>query len=265
MYFAKEDGTLALVWRVETDVRDNWLLSYVDAQNNAEVHGVVDYVAHATYLVYKWGINDPTEGSRTTIKDPWDSSDPFTWLGDGTTTYNTTRGNNGIAQSNPDGGRDYLNNYRPESSSLDFSYPYETSMTPPSKYVDASITQLFYTANMYHDLLYSLGFNEAAGNFEVNNAGKGGKGNDQVILSAQDGAGTDNADFSTPPDGQNPRMRMYIWTYSTPQRDCTFEAGVVIHEFTHGRRLPLPFPARNLFLNGSRACFKDAGLTDVLG
>lgn len=29
-------------------------------------------------------------------------------------------------------------------------------------------------------------------------------------------------------------MRMFIWTYTTPKRDCTFEAGVVIHEFTHG-------------------------------
>ena len=107
-------------------------------------------------------------------------------------------------------------------------------MTPPSSYRDASVTQLFYTANMYHDLLYELGFNEAAGNFEVNNNGKGGKANDFVILNAQDGAGTNNADFSTPPDGQMGRMRMYIWTYSTPNRDCAFEAGVIIHEYTHG-------------------------------
>lgn len=91
---------------------------------------------------------------------------------------------------NPDGGSDYLNNYRPVSATMDFEYPYDTSMTPPTKYADASVTQLFYTANTYHDLLYELGFNEAAGNFENNNAGKGGNGADYVILSAQDGAGT---------------------------------------------------------------------------
>ena len=28
---------------------------------------------------------------------------------------------------------------------------------------------------------------------------------------AQDGGGTDNANFSTPPDGGNPRMQMYLW------------------------------------------------------
>ncbi len=117
-----------------------------------------------------WGTNDPTEGSRQTISDPWDATaDPFTWNGDGSATYNTTEGNNGMAQSNPDGGSDYLNNYRPQATSADFSFPYETSMTPPSKYADASITQLFYTANTYHDVLYILGFDEKAGNFETNN------------------------------------------------------------------------------------------------
>ena len=29
---------------------------------------------------------------------------------------------------------------------------------------------------------------------------------------AQDGAGTDNANFATPPDGVNPRMQMFLWT-----------------------------------------------------
>ncbi|ORY61730.1 extracellular metallo proteinase MEP [Pseudomassariella vexata] len=233
-YLVKPDGDLALTWRLETDISENWLLSYVDANNNEEIHGVVDYVAEATYQVYPWGLNDPTEGSRQILTNPWDiKASEFTWHSDGTN-YTTTRGNNGIAQTNPDGGSDYLNNYRPSSSSLNFQYPYTTSLTPPSSYADASITQLFYTANTYHDLLYTLGFNEAAGNFEINNNGAGGKGNDFVILSAQDGSGTNNANFATPPDGQIARMRMYIWTQSNPYRDCSFESGVIIHEYTHG-------------------------------
>ena len=52
VYFVKEDGNLALTWRVETDIMDNWLLTYVDAETNEEVHGVVDYVAHATAATY---------------------------------------------------------------------------------------------------------------------------------------------------------------------------------------------------------------------
>ncbi|KAI1263225.1 extracellular elastinolytic metallo proteinase [Xylariaceae sp. FL1019] len=235
VYFAKPDNSLSLTWRVETDLLDNWLLSYVDATTNEQVHGVVDWVASATFEVYPWGVNDPDVGSRVTLEDPWDLSDsPFTWLSDGTTDYDVTRGNNAIAQTNPSGGTSYLNNYRPASSTDDFDYDWSVKWSPPSVYANASVTQLFYTANTYHDVLYDLGFTEAAGNFEANNDGKGGVAGDYVILNAQDGSGTNNANFATPTDGQMGRMRMYIWTYSTPYRDCAFEAGVIIHEYTHG-------------------------------
>ncbi|KAF9880551.1 extracellular elastinolytic metalloproteinase [Colletotrichum karsti] len=237
VYLVKGDGKLALTWRVETDIVDNWLLTYVDAETSGEVHGVVDYVSDlANYRVYPWGVNDPTEGSRSLVTDPWDiAASEFTWHSDGPgSNYTTTRGNNAIAQSNPSGGSSYLNNYRPNSPSLNFDYEYSTSLTTPSTYIDASIAQLFYTANHYHDLLHELGFNERAGNFEINNNGAGGAGNDYVILNAQDGSGTNNANFATPPDGQPGRMRMYLWTTATPRRDCSFEAGVVIHEYTHG-------------------------------
>lgn len=85
------------------------------------------------------------------------------------------------------------NLYQPDSSSLDFEFDLNLNQSDPNAYRDASITQLFYTANFYHDVLYDLGFTEEAGNFQANNNGKGGKDNDAVILSAQDTYGTDNA------------------------------------------------------------------------
>ena len=161
---------------------------------------------------------------------------PLTWLSDGHNNYTATRGNNAIAQYNPDGGNDYENNYRPSPKNLKFEYPYSPDMNPPKTYIDASVTELFYTSNICHDLYYMLGFNEKAGNFQVNNRGQGGKGNDFVILNAQDGSGTNNANFATPPDGQPGRMRAYIWTRANPPRDASFEAGTIIHEYTHGRK-----------------------------
>ena len=106
-----------------------------------------------------------------TISNPADTAaSEFGWHSNGATTYTVTRGNNAIAQTNPSGGTTYLNNYRPSGgSSNNYVFPFTTSSTPPTSYVDASVTQLFYTSNMYHDLLHTLGFNEAAGNFEVNN------------------------------------------------------------------------------------------------
>lgn len=53
VYFVKDDGTLELTWRVETDIGNDWLLSYVNAETTSEVYGVVNYVADidASYLV----------------------------------------------------------------------------------------------------------------------------------------------------------------------------------------------------------------------
>ncbi|KAH7174809.1 Fungalysin metallopeptidase-domain-containing protein [Fusarium flagelliforme] len=230
-----DDGKLKLTWRVETDIVDNWLLTYVNAAKTDEVVGVVDYNAEATYEVYPWGVNDPASGSRSVVKDPQNLAfSPFGWHSDGSSNYTTTRGNNGIAQTNPSGGSAYLNNYRPDSKSYTFEYKYSLTETNPTNYRDASTTQLFYTANQYHDVLHALGFDEKAGNFQANNNNNGGAANDAVILMTQDGSRLNNAAFSTPPDGQPGRMMMYIWDYSTPKRDSSFDTGVVIHEYTHG-------------------------------
>jgi hypothetical protein len=51
LVYLKTDQGLELVWRIETDMRDNWMLSYVDATNAETILGVVDYAAHARYLV----------------------------------------------------------------------------------------------------------------------------------------------------------------------------------------------------------------------
>ena len=56
-------------------------------------------------------------------------------------------------------------------------------------------------------MFYLYGFTEAAGNFQENNFGKGGVGNDAVQANAQDGSGYNGANFATPPDGARPRMR----------------------------------------------------------
>jgi extracellular elastinolytic metalloproteinase len=101
-----------------------------------------------------WGTNDPTKGGRTLETNPYDSAGSlFTWQGDGRPTYTTTRGNNSIAQANYEGDNDYLNDYRPDAPRANFNYDLSLTETNPKKYAAALVTQLFYTANMYHDLL----------------------------------------------------------------------------------------------------------------
>jgi len=104
----------------------------------------------------------------------------------------------------------------------------------PDKYKDASVSNLFYWNNIIHDIFYAAGFNEVSGNFQENNFGKGGKGVDAVQANAQDGSGYNNANFATPPDGQRPRMRMYLWNAQKPMRDGDLDSGIIVHEYGHG-------------------------------
>ncbi|KAI0518146.1 fungalysin metallopeptidase [Xylaria bambusicola] len=232
-YLVKPDGKLALTWKVETNLRTSWLHSYMDASNGSEIHGLIDWVWSATYKVFPWDVDDPQSGKRQVLTDPWElAASEFTWQSDGEQNYTVTQGNNGMAYQDWSGETTDL--YQPNSSDLEFEYDLRLNESDPNAYRDASLTQLWYTANYYHDILYDLGFNEEAGNFQANNNGKGGKDNDAVILSAQDTYGTDNALFVPPPDGQNGIMLMLLWTQSNPRRDCTFEKDVVVHEYTHG-------------------------------
>ena len=73
-------------------------------------------------------------------------------------------------------------------------------------------------------------FDEPSGNFQEENYGRGGSGSDYVYAEAQDGSGTCNANMSTPSDGGNPRMQMYI----CDTRDGDFDNGVIVHEYGHG-------------------------------
>jgi extracellular elastinolytic metalloproteinase len=110
-----------------------------------------------------WGINDPTEGERVIVVDPFDKeASEFGWHSDGNTTYRTTRGNNGIAQGNwaNKTSSEYYTLPRPVSADLKFHYPYSVNESDFLSYTNASVTQLFYTSNVYHDLLHDLGFNE---------------------------------------------------------------------------------------------------------
>jgi extracellular elastinolytic metalloproteinase len=234
-YYKTSSGSIRPVWSVSVDMWTDYYRAVVDAETGAEMLEAINYTKDASLKVYPWKTMDPTEGEQEVIENPWDkTASEFTWFGDGSTTYHTTRGNNIAAQTNWNGTNDWQNGFRPTANDDEFVYDYDPEESDFHKYGSASVTQLFYTTNMYHDLLYDLGFDEAAGNFENNNGDEGGKGTDFAICNAQDASGIDNAAFSTPPDGKNGRMWMYMWDTATPQRDGAFDAAIVIHEYTHG-------------------------------
>lgn len=169
----------------------------------------------ASYLVYPFDVARPDVGTRTLVTNPADPvASPYGWHDtDGVdgAEYTITRGNNTFTYADittPNGynAGDVTVDGGPSltfTPALDFNQY-------PSTYRDASITQLFYTTNMLHDTLYHYGFDEVSGNFQTNNYGRGGLGDDAVNAEAQDFGGADNANFFTPPDGQTPQMQMYL-------------------------------------------------------
>ncbi|MEE8522785.1 MAG: M36 family metallopeptidase, partial [Thermoanaerobaculia bacterium] len=215
VYYAGGDGRVRLAWDmvIRTVDQKHWWNLWV-AAGDGEVLAKADWIAHDTYEVFALPLESPSDGSRTVeanVADPVAS--PFGWHdADGSpgAEFTDTRGNNVFAQEDTDA--DNAGGFRPDGGAgLDFQFPLDLTQDP-SSYQPAAITNLFYWNNVLHDVLYRYGFDEASGNFQLNNYGNFVPGSgDPVQADAQDGSGTNNANFGTPPDGFAPRMQMFVW------------------------------------------------------
>jgi hypothetical protein len=252
MWHQLREDSLRLAWNVfidEADGQHAWTI-FVDAQNGSVlaaqdevVHDNAEDVSNAiartsdvsaaaailpattvadgsSYRVYELAKESPSDGDRTLVSEPASAlASPFGWHdtnGVSGAEFFLTRGNNVHAYTD----RDNNNITDPGSdpiggAGLDFDFPLDLD-DRPFDYKDAAVTNLFYWNNVVHDLLYNYGFNEVSGNFQVNNYGRGGVGNDDVRAEAQDGSGRNNANFFTPVEGQRPRMQMFEWRSSAP-------------------------------------------------
>ncbi len=201
-------------------------------------------VSSATYRVIPYPAESPIHaGGASALKtDPWTwapgNATTNLWNYDGTTYYDSTRGNNVYAQEDRDNsnttyGRTAISSTAQPSLTIDYTpdYTQAPTITANQRFATAN---LFYWNNLMHDILYKYGFDEVSGNFQATNMGRGGLGNDFVVADAQDAGGTNNANFSTPVDGSLPRMQMYIFNYTTPNRDGDLDNGVITHEYGHG-------------------------------
>ena len=67
-----------------------------------------------------------------------------------------------------------------------------------------------------------------------------------IYSNEKDGSGFNNANFATPPDGQTPKMRMYVWSVVHPMRDGDLESGIIVHEYAHGVSIRLTGGPKNV-------------------
>jgi extracellular elastinolytic metalloproteinase len=180
-------------------------------------------VSTAGYRVYPFPLESGNFGSRVIETDPWlkagvgNNAATLGWHFDNFINYGYTRGNNVWAQEDLAGNNATTGASDTSSTTipaLTFDRAINTGLAPTtSSNLRAGLDNLFYGNNIMHDISYQYGFDEAAGNFQASNQGRGGLESDYVNAFALDGAGINNANFATPPDGESPRMRMYQWAY----------------------------------------------------
>ncbi len=154
--------------------------------------------------------------------------------------------------SNPSGVPDAGEGPLPPGTTITPCVPAGTS-PPLTDFQKATVTQLFYISNWFHDEMYRLGFTEAARNFQHDNFGRGGLGEDRVSAEAQECTGTNGGNFFTPADGQRPRLQLFIWTLPEPDHDGALDADVAIHELVHGLSNRLHGNASGLTTNMARS------------
>jgi hypothetical protein len=275
MYFAIEPGVATLAYSmvlwgdnyayyILVDANDGNLLFLKNIKN--------EQTEQATYSVYNNDSPAPlspsnatpgsgiqgTPISRTTFNliSELPTFNNLGWIPDGS---NTTTGNNVDAGLDIDGTNGIDANGRAVGSPYRvFNFNYTPGGVAGEEeptgnnYRMGVVTNMFFWANRYHDKLYQLGFTEAAKNFQNDNFGRGGSGNDAVMAEAQDSSGRNNANFYTPPDGSKPRMQMFIFDGPNPDRDSALDQEVLIHELTHGLSNRLHGNASGLYFTQAR-------------
>lgn len=113
------------------------------------------------------------------------------------------------------------------SGANSFDYPYTPDADPTTAAQrQFAVVDLFYLNNWLHDWWYDNGFDEAAGNAQADNYGRGGVDDDVMLVEAQDFSGRNNANMSTPPDGGSPRMQQYLFDGRAGELTITPDASV---------------------------------------
>jgi Zn-dependent metalloprotease len=229
-------GENRLAWHIFAEVGpEEWYEILLDAYTGELLLRHNLYVHQAQGTVYT---EAPDKGARQLVSFVGDTviNTAAGWMGTSTVTtgnnveaYLDTNADN-VPDANNSAG---LSNGHASAANQDFTFPFSTTVDPRTQQA-AVVTNLFYYNNVMHDFSYNLGFTETARNFQVNNFGRGGTGNDSVRAEAQDGSGTNNANFATPPDGSRPRMQQFLFVNPTPDRDSSVDGDVVFHEYGHG-------------------------------
>ena len=231
-----DGGQLRAAWKLSLPAGfSNWRELLVDAQSGAVLRDV-NLAAGAGPIGYVFHDN-PDDGPP--VATEFAGTLPgarASWSASG-----LTEGNNTIAGDDRDGDGEPA----PSTIALHtFTDAYEESDgVDELTDLDAAANNVFYWTNVAHDRFYERGFTEEAGNFQLDNFGAGGIGDDPVRALVQFGGG--ECDFVFPPCVNDARFitqeeglpAFALFTlFQPPWRyiDSAFASDVVLHEYGHG-------------------------------
>ncbi len=208
------DGTIRLDANLRRDAEFTYR-AFADPQTLLPADGpqgnAAEPIPTGTPMTYR-----PTLGASSTVKlsaYPFSRMEP--WLPEGAT---ATSGNNVDAYSDvamPDGFSASTADTRGLVTSPDaFDYAYDHTQQPGGTAINtqASIVHLFYVMNFMHDWFYDAGFDEAHGNHQGDNFGRGGQAGDALHAEALDYSGKNNSNAYTPGDGQSAVVQMFVFS-----------------------------------------------------
>jgi extracellular elastinolytic metalloproteinase len=214
-------GALGGGYEVRTWTLQGNELHHTLVDGQGRVVAIESRTANDSYNVF---VEDPSKGVQAVVTGGPTAESPVGWLfageqntikisGNNTSTYLDARPNN-----RPDRGGTIV-------TDGNFLSVADLAVSPSAGANPAvAVQNLFFQNNVIHDILYGAGFTEATGNFQADNFGNGGADGDPVKAEAQDGGGTDNANFATPADGSSPRMQMYLWSSAIPDHEVVVNA-----------------------------------------
>ncbi|KAJ2994038.1 hypothetical protein HDV02_001891 [Globomyces sp. JEL0801] len=256
VYLQSSTGQLVYCYQFQLRTKNYSFMYQVSADaTTGKIIQLIDYVKGFSYKAVPLPKNDPRYVFET-IAEPTNVS-PLGWHNDGNQTYLDTQGNN--VDANINGTR----------VAADANAHFESLFTATGEALTnenkrSAIINAFYLVNTIHDISYLFGFDEAAGNFQNNNFGKGGDGNDRVIVECAPEE-INSAFFVTPPDGQNGFMSLSLWNITVPNRYGALDNSIGLHEYTHGITNRLTGGSRQancMYLNESRGL--DEGWADTV-
>ena len=241
-----------LAWRVRAEVASNAdYESLVDAQSGELIYRDNGWSTTEPHGLVHTG-DDPEAGGQ--VAGVLFSGIDGNWVDDDTTSGNNVNAYQDLPEDDTVNAGD-----QPINDDQHFDYPWTdpwgtSGMLPTTgDERDATVTQMFYYTNWYHDYSYNLGFTETARNFQEDNFGRGGSDGDAVLAESDDGYGDgvqklcldddgvtpilcrNNANFNTNgADGNNPRMQMYVGNDGGRRTQRQNNRDTIIHEYTHG-------------------------------